>query len=227
MKLQEYDFFVHQMINYETHIEKTLKKIAKEEKKSIQGTNCKNKSEKKSTKTKYARKNQYRFDSAKYLREILGIDLTLAEGMDEKMLLDVISVTGVDMSKWATAQHFTSWLNLSPRRMITGGKYIGNQRRKTTNPATQAFRISAQATGISSKGHLGILYRRLCSRKGKKTATKAVARKIAVLFYTLVKNQQEYDSQIIEQTEKEQEEKRIRNLEKIAKKLGYSIQRIA
>jgi len=229
MKLREYDFFIHQMINYEAHIEKTLKKIAEKQKKINNADNRQNKSEnkKKSTQTKYARKNQYRFDAAGYLREILGIDLTLAEGMDEKMLLDIISVTGIDMSKWATAQHFASWLNLSPRRMITGGKCIGNERRRTTNPATQAFRISAQATGISSKGYLGILYRRLCAKKGKKTATKAVARKIAVLFYTLVKNRQEYDVQIIEQRLNEQEEKRIRNLEKKAKKLGYSLQKIA
>ena len=232
MKLQEYDFYVSQMKNYERCIEETLKKIAEMVKlieleqtqemvKSLQTVQCPPK------KKKYVRKNIYSFDVSQYLKQILGIDLTLAEGMDEKMLLEVISVTGIDMSKWPTAQHFTSWLNLSPRRMKTGGKYIGNERRKTSNPATQAFRISAQATGIQSKGALGGLYRKLCATKGRKTATKAVARKLAVMFYTLVKNRKEYDPQIFEQRKKEQEEKRIRHIEKMAKNLGYSLQKIA
>jgi len=219
MKLQEYDFYIQQMKNYEVFIEETLKKIAK----TVE-TPQNNPVSKKS---KYVRKNQYSFDAKKYLQQILGVDLTQAEGMDEKMLLDVLSVTGMDMSKWPTSQHFTSWLNLSPRRMKTGGKYIGNESRSTNNPATQAFRISAHSVGINSKGHLGALYRRLVAKKGKKTATKAVARKIAVIFYTLVKNKQEYNPLIITKKIKEQEERKLRQLTKLARKLGYSLQKTA
>jgi len=222
MKLQEYDFFVSRMKLYEVFIEETLNKIAATvEKPSVCSEPSKNK------KGKYVRKNQYSFDAKKYLHQIFGTDLTLAEGMDEKMLLDVLSVTGADMSKWPTAQHFASWLNLSPRRMQTGGKYIGNEKRKTKNQATQAFRISAQSTGINSKGALGVLYRKLVVKKGKKTATKAVARKIAVMFYTLVKNQQEYNPIISANRMKEQEEKKILQLKKLAKKMGYSIHKSA
>ena len=219
MKLQEYDFFIHQMKEYEVFIEETLNKIVATQEKPT-GTPV-------AKKSKYARKNQYSFDAGQYLQQILGVDLTQAEGMDEKMLLDVLSVTGMDMSKWPTSQHFTSWLNLSPRRMKTGGKYIGNENRKTNNPATQAFRISAHSAGINSKGHLGALYRRLVAKKGKKTATKAVARKIAVIFYTLVKNKQEYNPLIITKKIKEQEERKLRQLAKLARKLGYSLQKTA
>ena len=147
--------------------------------------------------------------------------------MDEKMLLDIVSVTGVDMNKWPTAQHFTSWLNLSPRRMRTGGKDIGNESRKTNNPATQAFRISAHSVGINSKGQLGAIYRKLVVKKGKKTATKAVARKMAVTFYTLVKYRQEYNPIIINKQIKEQEERKIKQLAKLAKKLGYELHKTA
>ena len=222
MKLQEYDFFVSQMKNYDTCIEATLQKIVV----TVAGPSTLSESEK-GKKNKYVRKNQYSFDAKKYLYQLLGTDLTRAEGLDEKMLLDVISVTGTDMSKWPTEKHFTSWLNLSPRRQKTGGKYIGNQTRKTNNAATQAFRISAQSVGNSSKGHLGILYRRLAARKGKRTATKAVARKIAVILYTLIKNKQEFCPLISAKRIAEQEEKKIRQLMKTAKKLGYSMQKIS
>jgi aerobic-type carbon monoxide dehydrogenase small subunit (CoxS/CutS family) len=51
-----------------------------------------------------------------------------------------------------TADHFTGRLNLSPRRQKTGDKYIGNQIRRTGNPATQALRMSAQFIGTKSRG---------------------------------------------------------------------------
>ena len=223
MKLQEYDFFVSQMRHYETFIEETLKKItAKVEKPATVLSEPLVE-----TKSKYVRKNQYSFDAKEYLYQLLGTDLTKVEGMDEKMLLDVVSVTGADMSKWPSEQHFTSWLNLSPRRMESGGKYLGNKKRSTTNPATQAFRISAQSVGAKSKGPLGKLFHRLVAKKGKKTATKAVARKLAVTFYTLVKNKQEYNPLISAKRMEEQEAKKIRNLMKLAKKLGYSMQKIS
>jgi transposase len=116
-----------------------------------------------------------------YLKKILGVDLTEVEGLDEKILMDIISVTGKDMSKWVTSQHFVSYLRLAPRPRISGGKKLGHENHKTTNPATLAFRQAAHSLA-NSKGSLGKLYRNLCIKKGKKTAKKAVARKLAVLF---------------------------------------------
>jgi transposase len=97
------------------------------------------------------------------------------------------------MSKWPAPEHFVSWLNLSPRRQRTGGKHIGNRTRCTGNPATQALRLSAQSIGTKSRGPMGVLCRRLSAAKGSKTAVKAVARKLGVLFYTPVKNRLAYD----------------------------------
>ena len=213
-----------------TFIEETLKKIAAKVEKpasEVEKPATGLPESEAVTKSKYVRKNQYSFNAKGYLSHLLGTDLTCAEGMDEKMLLDVVSVTGADMSKWPTEQHFTSWLNLSPRRMESGGKYLGSKKRSTTNPATQAFRISAQSVGSKSKGPLGKLYHRLVAKKGKKTATKAVARKLAVTFYTLVKNKKEYNPEFSAKRMAEQEEKKIRNLIKLAKKLGYSMQKIS
>jgi hypothetical protein len=161
------------------------------------------------------------------LERIIGIDLTQVEGFDEKVLLDILSITGDDMDKWPTAEHFVSWLNLSPRRKKTGGKYIGNQTRHTNNPATQAFRLSAQSIGAKSKGPLGALYRRLSATKGSKTAVKAVARKLGVLFYTLVKNKLAYDPLIAAERVKKQNERETRRLHKMARKLGYEVKKIA
>ena len=76
-----------------------------------------------------------------------------------------------------------------------------------------------------SKSPPGQLYRTLAVRKGTKTAKKAIARKLAVLFYTLIKNKQSYDkSKIIEQ-EKKKQVNNIAKLNRMAEKLGYNIQK--
>jgi transposase len=220
MKLEEYDFFVSQMKKYEGCIEAVLQRIEA----SVILPEAEPEIKKKH---KYTRKNQYGIDIKGHLEHILGIDLTAVEGFDEKVLLDILSITGADMGKWPTAQHFVSWLNLSPRRQKTGGKYIGNQTRRTGNPATQALRMSAQSIGAKSKGPLGILYRRLSATKGSKTAIKAVARKLGILFYTLVKNRAAYDFQMAAERVKKQTDREVRRLHKMARKLGYDVKKIA
>jgi hypothetical protein len=152
--------------------------------------------------------------------------LTKVEGLEEKGLLDILSVTGTNMKAWPSANHFTSWLGLSPCRRISGGKLLGHERKKVSNPASQAFRLSAQSLS-HSKGSLGDLYRRISIKHGPQTANKAVARKLAIIFYTLVKNQQEYDaSLLVKQTEKQQERK-LSKLKKMAKNMGYEILKTA
>jgi hypothetical protein len=53
-----------------------------------------------------------------------------------------------------------------------------------------------------SKSPLGCLYRKLPVRKGPKAAVKAVARKLAVLLYTLIKNGTEYSEEYFEKMKK-------------------------
>jgi transposase len=222
MKLEEYDFFVSQMKKYELLIDGVLKKMPDFNSKEKEEISPK----KKKQPVKYVRKNQYGIDVKSHLKRIIGTDLTQVDGFDEKMLLDIISVTGTDMSKWPTEQHFVSYLKLSPRKKISGGKQLGHDRSKTSNPATQAFRLAAR-TLAGSKSHLGVLYRRLSVKKGAKTANKAVARKLAVLFYVLVKNHQAYDkNKSMEQAQKRQE-REIARLKRTAYKLGYTIEKVA
>ena len=174
-------------------------------------------------KTVKARKNQYHFNLKKYLHEIAGVDLTEIDGLDENTVLTIIAVVGLNMHKWPTAEHFTSWLNLSARPKKSGGRTIGHQRRFTNNPATQAFRMAAQ-TMWQQKGTLGHLYRRLSHTKGTKKAIKAVARRLAVIFYNMVKKQTAYDPKIVALDEAKIKARKISRLQKEAEKLGCRIE---
>ena len=212
--MKSYNFLKDQMLAYETYIEETLQKMLAYDPPSIK--------EKKGL----VRKNQYSFNLKDYLMAIFGIDLTEVEGLDEIGLLTILAVTGTNMKKWPTAEHFISWLNLSPRPKISGGKIIGYEKRVTNNPATQAFRLAANSLW-QSKGPLGQQYRKLAATKGKAKAIKAVARKIAVIFYNLVLKKEAYDATKIQPDIEKQTARKIARLQKEAAKMGFTIQKAA
>lgn len=216
--LKSYDFFKEQMKSYELLIEGVLQKMLPTDE---QGDKPSIKA-----KTSHVRKNQYGINIKQYLTHIVGNDLTKIDGLDEKNILEIISVTGLDMGKWVTSDHFTSWLNLSPRPKITGGKLIGYSKRFTNNKATQAFRMAAQ-TMWQNKGALGQLYRRLSAQKGSKKAIKAVARKLAVIFYNMVKNKTEFDPNRLKIDTEKQHARKVARLQKEAIKYGLVLQKVA
>ncbi len=212
--LKTYDFLKEQMQAYETYIEGTLVKMLAYDLTPI------------AKKKGLVRKNQYSINLKDYLHAIFGIDLTEVEGLDEIGLLTILAVTGTNMKKWPTAGHFTSWLNLSPRPKISGGKIIGYEKRMTNNPATQAFRLAANSLW-QSKGPMGQQYRKLAATKGKAKAIKAVARKLAVIFYNLVLKKEAYDPTRIQPDIEKQTARKIARLQKEAAKLGLTIQKAA
>jgi len=213
--LKAYDFFKEQMRSYEILIEKVLKTMLPKDSDGNKPV-IKNK-------TSYVRKNQYSINLKEYLKHIIGVDVIKIDGIDEISALEIISVTGLDMNKWPSAEHFVSWLTLSPRPKISGGKIIGHEKRFTNNKATQAFRMAAQSMW-QNKGSLGHLYRRLSAQKGSKKANKAIARKLAVIFYHMVKNKTEYDKNKLKVNTERQRAKRISFLQKEAIKYGYVLQ---
>jgi hypothetical protein len=242
-KLVEYDFFVSQMRRYERYITDILEQLSEleeqkrkvnetieqkenkeQEKQEVKKKTAKKKA-KKAKKTK-ARKNEYSFDGSTYLCRILGIDLTKVDGFNDKTLLTILSVTGTDMNQWKSIRQFVSWLRLSPRPRKSSNKVVGYDYSKTNNPATQAFRMCAQSLH-NSKTPLGCLYRKLLVKKGHKTAIKAIARKLAILFYTLIKNGVEYSDVYFEEEKKKQNDRNKIKLQKLAKQLGYELTKIA
>ena len=214
--LTAYYFYKKQMLEFETEIEATLKTLLPPRTEPIIIEEKKIK----------ARKNQYHFNLKEYLHSIVGVDLTEIDGLDENTVLTIIAVVGLNMHKWPTADHFTSWLNLAARPKKSGGKTIGYQRRFTNNSATQAFRMAAQ-TMWQQKGTLGHLYRRLSHTKGTKKAIKAVARRLAVIFYNMVKKQTSYDPKIVALDEAKIRARKIARLQKEAEKLGCRIDILA
>lgn len=164
-------------------------------------------------------KNRLNFNATPHLKDMVGVDLTEIFGISELNAFEIISEVGMDMTKWPTAKHFTSWLNLSPNNRISGGKLLAHKRQKKINRAAQAFKMAAFSLQRSNHW-LGDFYRRMKARSGPLMATKATARKLAVIFYHMMSKKIEFQPIGIEEYQTELKEKKLRYLTKQASKLG-------
>ena len=135
--------------------------------------------------------NALTFDARSYLYQIAGVDLTAIDGIHVGLAQKIIAEIGVDMTPWPTVKHFASWLRLCPYRDISGGKVLRTKTKKTTSPATQAFRMAAQAASRSNSA-LGAHYRRMRAKLGPSQAIVATAHKIARIVYCMLKTKTPY-----------------------------------
>lgn len=164
-------------------------------------------------KRKKAGKNSIHFNATAYLTELIGVDITKIVGISEISALGIIAETGTNMNMWFSEKHFTSWLGLAPNTKISGGKIISSRILKKKHYAGQAFRLAANSLS-NSKSPLGDYYRRIRSKSGPGKATVATARKLAIIFYHMVKKKTTFNPEALIISHKKYKEYKIRYLEK-------------
>jgi transposase len=164
-------------------------------------------------------KNQPAFNTREYLKRIHGTDVMEIYGVSETVALEVLGETGTDLSKWATEERYVSWLNLCPNRKISGGKLISSRLlSKKPNLASQAFRMAANSL-MSSNNWLGDYFRRMKAKGGHKYAIVATARKIAIIYYRMVRYKQPFTPFDYEAYKEKYRQTKIANLERALKRL--------
>ena len=161
------------------------------------------------------------FDLRTEAYKLFGVDVTQIPGLEENAL-PLFSEVGRDMSKWRTAAHFASWVALCPDNDISGGKLLWRGVRTVKNRAGHIFRLAAFSLHHSPTP-LGNYLRRMKAKLGPRAATTATAHKIAVIFYTMVKNQVEYDESIWATRDAHREKRFEMKLKRQAKQLGYQL----
>ena len=159
---------------------------------------------------------------AEMLIALTGVDLTQVPGFEILSIRKLISETGIDMSKWKDAKHFTSWLRLSPNSRISGGKILSNNKRRK-KPKAAIYFLMCAGTLQNSKTFLGGFLRRKKAQTNYTNALTATARKIAEIYYNMLKNKASYVELGGDYYEKQHYEKVTRNLRKSAERLGYTL----
>ena len=168
------------------------------------------------------RKNQPRFDLAPELKRTLGVDLTTIDGIDILTAQVILAELGPDLRAFPTENHFTAWLQLAPRRDISGGKVIRHLKPEGRNRVANALRMAAQALSRSDS-YLGARYRSLRGRLGGPRAVKAMARYTACLVYRLLTKGQAYVDRGAAHYETKYRERQKITLQRKAAELGYQL----
>jgi transposase len=161
------------------------------------------------------------FDLRREAYRLFGVDVTQIPGL-ESNVLPLFGEVGRDMTRWPTAGHFVSWLALCPDNDISGGRILWRGMRKANNRAGQIFRLAAQSLH-RSQTPMGRYLGRLKAKLGPAGAITATARKIATLFYTLVRQQVQFDNSIWQASDRERQQRLQHKLSKQARRLGYQL----
>lgn len=159
----------------------------------------------------------------KMVRIFEGKDATKLPGISDYNWLQLLSEIGTDMSKWKTKKHFTSWLGLAPKQH-NSGKMRRNYKSKSSPKAGGIFKQAATGLLNSKYIALGAFGRKIRAKKGGNVAIKAVARKLAELYYKLMTKGMDYVEKGIESYQQKLVETKRKNIKKMAKELGLSIQ---
>ena len=168
-------------------------------------------------------KNQPTFDLAAELQRTMGVDVTAIDGVDVMTTQVILSELGPDLSaSFPSENHFASWLELAPRRDVSGGKVLRHKSRKSNNRVANALRMAAQSLWRSDS-YLGARYRHLKARLGPQKAVKAMARYLACLIYRLLTKGQAYVDRGAAHFQSKRSERELLTLRRKAAELGMEL----
>jgi transposase len=177
---------------------------------------------KKSRKPHKRQGNEPFFDLEAELERVLGVNATIIDGINVMTVQTVLAEVGPDLSAWKTEAHWSSWLNLAPKRDISGGRVIRHVREHRTNRVGNAFRMAAQ-TLIHAHSYLGARCRYLRAKLGGHKAIKAMARILACVYYRLVMKGQRWVDRGMEEFNRRSEQRELDLLRRKAQKHGLQL----
>ena len=152
------------------------------------------------------------------------VDLTRIDGISVGAAQTILTEVGLDLSSFPSEKHFISWLRLSPRTAISGGKALPKKKANGTGANRIAAVLRMGAVSLQrSRSALGAAFRRTARRKGYSVAVFCLARKLAVLVYRMLRYGQDYLDDGEAEYEARFERRRLAGITAAAKSLGFEL----
>lgn len=149
------------------------------------------------------------------LDSIPGIDLTAAYA--------ILAEIGSDMSAFPTAQHICSWAGLAPGNHESAGKKKKQRVTQGNNYLKTILCEVAWVIASHREHYLSGWYWRLKQRTDSKRAIIALARKLLVIIYTMLKTHQPFDEQKFLERKETTDRRRVNRMVRELTKLGYLV----
>lgn len=144
-------------------------------------------------------------------------------GIGPRVAEIIVAELGTDMSRFASAGHASSWAGLAPGQHESAGKRKSTRIRDGNKYLRSALIQAAWAAVKKPETFLAAFYRRLAARRGSKKAIVALAHKILVIIYTLLKTGEVYQERGAAALDEHQKDRLIHRLERRIAQLGYKV----
>lgn len=113
-------------------------------------------------------------------------------GIGERVAQVIVSEIGVEMKRFPSAGHLSSWAGMCPGNHQSGGKRKSGKTTKGNVYLRTALVQAAWAATHKKETYLAAQYRRLVKRLGKQRALVAVGHSILVIVYHVLSNKVSY-----------------------------------
>ena len=113
-------------------------------------------------------------------------------GINVRVGAIVVAELGLEMERFPDEAHLASWVGLCPAAKISANKRLSTKTGKGNRWLRQALMEVANAAARSKGTFLGAYYQRLRKRMGHKKALVALAHRIFVIIYHLLKEHHPY-----------------------------------
>ena len=158
--------------------------------------------------------------SAEYRQQIEIIDSI--PGLGELSAIYIIAEIGTDLSSFQTSGHLTAWAGLAPKDKKSADKLKSSKTQKANMYIKSVLTECAWAATKTRNTRLSNWYWSSVKRLGEKKAITAVARKILVYIYALLKSGKLYDDSLDVADTKKRGVQKLESAHKILAHQTYS-----
>jgi transposase len=149
--------------------------------------------------------------------------LDTAPGVSRKLAEIIIAEVGTDMSRFPSEGHLASWAKVCPGTNESAGKRKSGKTGTASRWLRTALVQAAWAATKVKDSHLAAVYRRLAARRGKQRAIMAVAHRLVVAFYHMLKERVPYREISTAPLPEPVKRKRAERLQRQIEHLGFAV----